>query len=315
MWRRTTHWVTSLFATLLTWMSVLIIPSEAKLPGFAWLFTFANSIQPACLILFLLLFPDGRFVPRWGAGVFVAFLLLDATSAVLGQSPLNPMRQPVLGLLIWMGTLITAFGFQIYRYLRVSGPVQRQQTKWVLYTLVILLVVFIPIVVTDAAPGSLAWLGARTASYLLNAAIVVATMYAILRYRLWDIDVVIRRTLVYAVLSVLLALTYLGAVLLLQGLLRGVTGDESPLVVVLSTLLAAAMAAPLRRRVQTAIDRRFYRRKYNAARTLAGFAASARDETDLERLSERLMAVVEDTMQPTSVALWLRRPDRAGHSS
>jgi hypothetical protein len=130
---------------------------------------------------------------------------------------------------------------------------------------------------------------------------------AMLRSRLWDIDVIIRRTLVYSALTGLLAGVYFGSVLALQTVLRGMTGEETPLVIVLSTLLIAALAAPLRRRVQAWIDRRFYRRKYDAARTLAAFGEQARDETDLGRLSERLRGVVEETMQPESVGLWLRK--------
>jgi hypothetical protein len=130
---------------------------------------------------------------------------------------------------------------------------------------------------------------------------------AILRYRLWDIDLIIRRTLIYSGLTAVLGLAYLGIVLVLQGVFQAVTGEgQSPLVVVLSTLAIAALFGPVRGRVQAGIDRRFYRRKYDAARTLAGFAATARDETDLGRLSQQLTGVVGETMQPDRVVLWLR---------
>jgi hypothetical protein len=131
---------------------------------------------------------------------------------------------------------------------------------------------------------------------------------AITRYRLFEIDVIIRRTLIYSALTGVLGVAYLGSVLVLENVFRALTGQgQSPLVVVLSTLAIAALFGPVRGRVQAGIDKRFYRRRYDAARTLAGFGASVRDETDLDRLSERLVGVVDDTLRPASVSLWLAR--------
>jgi hypothetical protein len=131
---------------------------------------------------------------------------------------------------------------------------------------------------------------------------------SILRYRLWDIDVIIRRTLIYSGLTAALVGVYLGSVVVLQALFQTLTGERQPqFVTVLSTLAIAALFGPLRRRVQDQVDRRFFRRKYDAAKIIAAFGASLRDETDLDRLAERLVSVVDETMQPQAAGLWLRR--------
>jgi hypothetical protein len=130
---------------------------------------------------------------------------------------------------------------------------------------------------------------------------------SILRYRLWDIDIIIRKTLVYAVLTALLALVYFGLVVLLQSIFETLSGQESPLVIVASTLVIAALFAPLRRRVQDLIDRRFYRRKYDAQQVLAQFADTVRDETDMDRLTAELQRAVQETLQPETVSIWLQR--------
>jgi len=146
-----------------------------------------------------------------------------------------------------------------------------------------------------------------TAIFLSLLLIPLSIGLAILRSRLWDIDILIRRTLVYSALSGLLALIYFGGVVVLQSLFRAVTGQgQNQLVTVVSTLAIAALFLPLRRRVQDVIDRRFYRKKYDAAKTLAAFAATCRDETDLDKLTASLIAVVQETMQPEHVSLWLR---------
>jgi hypothetical protein len=156
----------------------------------------------------------------------------------------------------------------------------------------------------EALRGQLAYMAWSTGLYLLAP---LAIAFAVLRYRLWDIDVIIRRTLVYSVLTAVLGLAYLGSVLVLQGVFQALTGEgQSPLVVVLSTLGIAALFGPVRGRVQAGIDRRFYRKKYDAARTLAGFGAGVREDLNLDGLETRLLGVVEETMQPATVSLWMK---------
>jgi len=210
---------------------------------------------------------------------------------------------------------------QVYRYMRVSEPVERQQTKWVVFglTAAISLTLAAAIVPAEAFP-TLLQPGISKVLYGLSVTTVVnlsllliplAIGVAILRYRLWDIDVLINRTLVYGSLTVTLALVYFGGVAATEAIFRAITGQEQQpqLAVVVSTLVIAVLFTPLRRRIQGFIDKRFYRRKYDARKTLEDFSATLRDETDLDALSDDLISVVSETMQPAHVSLWLH-PER-----
>ena len=261
-------------------------------------------------VLWLYLFPDGRPVPRrllWIVGPLVALFAalflailaakyLPAFTAIVNLTPvINRLAPAVVFPLIFL-----TLAAQTYRYLRVSGPVERSQTKWFLsgFLVAFALPSIISIFVTLPAEVD-------TIAFM---AIPLGIGVSVLRYRLWDIDVIIRKTLIYTVLTVLLALIYFGGVVLLQRLFGSLTGvAQSPLAVVVSTLVIAALFTPLRRRIQDTIDRRFYRKKYDAQRVLAQFALTARDETDLDALTAELASVVQATLQPERVSVWLHK--------
>ncbi len=267
------------------------------------------------IIAFYFIFPDGRLMPRWMLFPAAALMAHQSVMMLFPNTALDPATWPDAASLAYWALLFGLIGFvQVYRYRRVSTHAQRQQTKWVVFGMLLALVGALGAYVLTALglvlyPGLAPLALAQGTSYYPFLALVPLSIgVAILRSRLWDIDVIIRRTLIYSALTAVLAFTYFASVLVLEGVSRLFSGQEqNSVTVVLSTLAIAALFVPLRRRVQRAIDRRFYRRKYDAARTLAGFAAGARDETDLEKLSTRLVTVVDETMQPESVGLWLKR--------
>jgi hypothetical protein len=277
-----------------------------------------GSVSFLTLISIAYLFPDGHFVPRWTRWV----LLIPSVIILIYSSIWTGLPREIIELvelIIPLSLLGFGVGSQIYRYLRVSGPIERLQLKGVIVSLAFLLAV--GILFNIVAPNAQSFIDPATAYdliahmvfyYTFTFAIVgmiAAITFAVLRYRLWEIDVVIRRTTSYAIVTGLLALVYFGSVVVLQRVLSPVTGDSTA-AVVLSTLLIAALFLPLRRRVQDVIDRRFFRKKYDAEQVLAQFAATARDETDLDALTAELLRVIQETMQPEHVSLWLRPADK-----
>jgi hypothetical protein len=196
----------------------------------------------------------------------------------------------------------------VVRFRRARGE-ERQQIKWVAYGVALFTLAIVVVSIWPSLDRSVVGNVLFLVGFL---AIPSAMALAILKYRLYDIDVVINRTLVYGALSVTLALLYFGSIAVLQGAWIALTGQRSQLAVVASTLLIAALFNPVRHRIQAFIDRRFYRRKYDARKTLEAFSFKLRDETDLENLSGELVGVVEQTIQPAHVSLWLRdREERA----
>jgi hypothetical protein len=201
------------------------------------------------------------------------------------------------------------FATLVYRYRRVSTPLQRLQTKWVVYGFSLAIVFLVVGIGSFEMLPDIATANEQVANLLILLGFLLIPLsigIAILRFRLYDIDLIIRRTLQYTLLSGLLVLVYFGSILVLQNLVENLTGQQSPIVIVVSTLAIAALFNPLRLRVQAFIDRRFYRRKYDAEQALASFAATARDEVDLDDLQNQILTVVQDSLQPESLSLWLK---------
>jgi hypothetical protein len=274
------------------------------------LMAFFGSVS---FLLFFLLFPNGRFVPRWTRWILIFYAVHEASYYFFPNSVLNTDRSfPILDLVIILTFWCIGMGSQVYRYRRVSSPVQRQQTKWVVLGIVSAVLgaigfasplYSVPTFDQFGSPFTFVLEAGLTGSLLL---IPLSIGVALVHDRLWDVDIIINRTLIYGALTVSLTLLYFGGIAVLQRVFVVLTDQKSTLAVVASTLLIAALFNPLRRRIRAFIDRRFYRSKYNARKTLEAFSTKLRDETDLDALSDDLVGVVRETMQPAHVSLWLR---------
>ncbi len=328
VWRRSDDWMVMLVSlTLLSTAMLSTAPAfEAKVPML--ILALLAAFAEICQVALVYLFPNGRFVPRW---VWILLIPLFVWRPVIWGCDYLPnffalrrsgenffyIPQDAKDLSLFLVLLLVGIITQIYRYRYHSTPVQRQQTKWLLLggAFVILVVGSyvlalntLPMLRQAGAEALLMRLLSRTVTHLALMLILLTLTFSILRYRLWDIDRLIHRTLVYGTLTSVLVLVYFGCVIALQFLLRGFTGG-SELASVASTLAIAILFQPLRRRIQQGIDRRFYRSKYDTVRILEEFSAAVREEVDLTQLTEQLLKVVQETMQPASVSLWLRQPE------
>jgi hypothetical protein len=296
----------------------------------AWLQEWVWALGFCFIATFLfLLFPTGRLLTQrwcWVAGLSAISIALFILPLAIGSWKYRevlllknldqlPGVGPYLAIsyvgfvLLALCALASIFSL-ILRFQRVTGE-ERQQLKWFTYTGVLIVILFfggalLPVLlqlfhIDPTLPNVID----NVLQLIVSMFIPIALGIAILKHRLYDIDVIINRTLVYGTLTILLALVYFGLVTALQVLLRSLINTTNDIAIVGSTLAIAALFQPLRKRIQAIIDRRFYRRKYDAARTLAAFSATLRNEVDLAALSEQLVAVVEETMQPASVSLWL----------
>jgi PAS domain S-box-containing protein len=321
-----------LFVSEYAIVTLLAEPSSvpAMLPGgevMAWISSWLWVSFIGLFVFLALLFPDGRLPSsRWRPfGWLVGVVLVAGTVAVaiwpetaagfdlvnhpLGIEVATDTVNPVETILYALGLIAAA---SLLVRLRRSVGVKRQQVKWFAYAVAVLATsAILAYVVSESV--RVVWL--EWVSFMLVIASVVglpvAVGIAILRYRLYNIDLLLNRTLVYGALTAVLAAVYFGSIVLFQELFRAFTGQESQLAVVVSTLAIAALFTPLRLRIQSFIDRRFYRRKYDARKTLEAFSAKLRTETDLDALSSELIEVIKETMQPTRVSLWLKLPERA----
>jgi fumarate reductase subunit D len=289
-------------------------------------------------IYMILLFPDGRLPSRrwrplaWLAG---AVMVLASLGITIAPGPLEGhpgVRNPFgleghpwisdagIGIILLLPLCMLASAVSlVLRYRRSRGD-ERQQIKWIAFAASFVgMVYLITMVSSFIVPSGAAWFAGSTplwlellqyAALISLTAVPIAVGFAVLKYRLYEIDLLINRALVYGSLTVMLALVYFGGVAATQAIFRTLTGQEEQpqIAIVVSTLVIAALFTPLRRRNQALVDRRFYRRKYDARKTLDAFSTRLRDETDLEALNSELVGVVRETMQPKHLSLWLR-PD------
>src|SRR5712692_24217 len=286
-------------------------------PAWYWLVGGLELVAQVSVPTFFLLFPSGRFVPRWTRWSVLVFVLYEVwyvfqPSAYLGQLA-------GVSALVFAVQILGLVGLQVYRYRRVSTFRERQQTKWVVFGLVVALGGFALFLIIgslflppEVGNSPLAGLILTTVVNGFLLLIPISIAIAILRSRLYDIDTIINKALVYGGLSGILGALYAGLIIGLESLAGVITrqGSQQPVVLVVSTLAIAALFQPLRHRIQAIIDRRFYRRKYDAAKILAAFSATQRNVVDLDDLSKQLLAVVQETMQPEHVSLWLRPPEQ-----
>jgi hypothetical protein len=300
------------------------IPYDLAIARPEWMFIQRTYIYLASVgfLGLALLFPNGRLAPRWSLWPLLYLLVIFFPNSFMYGSRYDFSTWPigfriVLLFLFMLGFLIL---IPFYRYRHYFSFVERQQARWAVlgFIAAALGIALTMLTVTGLMPCSLNEMGepneiycdfAQGLGYGLSPMMIpIFIGVAILRSRLWDIDLIIRRTLIYSTLTLTLGVIYLGAVIALQNLMGGLTGERQPgIVTVISTLTIAALFTPLRRRIQSFIDRRFYRRKYNAEQALSTFAALARNETDLDQLKVNVVEVVEQTVQPEHASLWLVR--------
>jgi hypothetical protein len=322
-WRRSDDWMAMFTSLALVtfgasytffWFAMGRSQSPESLP-----LTLVQALGLGLSIIFYYLFPNGRFIPRWTRVLAIVYVAWALTWLIYPAANLLhwPFLLSYVVIVVFYGSGVLA---QIYRYRHVSDAIERQQTKLVVFGVTVTAIglsgfsLFRLLSPSILSPTLIDVVG-MPFIVLCELFVPVTIGIAILRYRLWEVDPIINRVLVYSLLTGILAGVYFGSIISLQALLRGLFHQTSEVAIVISTLFIGALFQPLRKRIQAIIDRRFYRRKYDAARTVAAFSATLRHEVDLNQLGEHLVAVVEETMQPAHVSPWLRPSEHDGPQS
>jgi hypothetical protein len=324
--RKSTDAFTLLVTLTILLLGVRMTPQSEELgiirpnlfPIVLWIYYLGTVLLATSLALF----PNGRFVPHWSWNYVLAVLVYAFGYFIFPGFRTGYLSNQLLVILSDLLLFGFGVGLQVYRYLRFSNPIERQQTKWVVYGIGIGFLglysyqaanYFFPFL-SGYTPGNLPVKLALRFFFTLSMVVAPVTLaLSIFRYRLFDIDLIIRRTLLYSSLTATLAAVYFGSILLLEVVWEGASPERSSIAIIASTLLSAALFNPLRRRIQGDIDRRFYRRKYDAEQALAEFAQAARSETDRKALTELLVQVTEKTVQPQFVGLWLNQAGPKGN--
>jgi hypothetical protein len=318
LWKARREWFHWFTALVLLFYPTSGLWEFTMVSRIAYGYVAASGVLWPIFLLFLYLFPNGQAFPRWTRWIMGGIALLHlafqsinlATIYGVGVNQFLLAMLSVFPLILGAGFLLILFS-QIYRYVRVSTRAEQAQIKW--FVTGVALMIFLSALIgwvtstSDNQAVNETGLGGDL-NQLLMLILPVAIGIGILRYRLYDIDLIIRRTLVYALLTAALAVTYFVSVIAIQQLIHPLTGEtgRSPVIIVISTLATVALFAPLRRRIQRQVDRRFYRPRYDAEETVQAFSNLLREEVNLEQLGGYLLSAVQETVQPQQIALWLR---------
>lgn len=314
-WYRSHTWFGLLLSLSVMLLVIMIDPGIITWTEFAYpttqpLINFLSFVSSS-LFLIWFFFPDGEITPRWLVWLIAFKVIHNFALSFLPGSFLDTSGSLSLHLGINYSLALLLAGVFIYRYRYSANRMQRQQIKWVVTAALFLITIYIIqevlfLQLETQTQRIVANFTVTSVFYLSVAMLALSIMFAVFRYRLFDIDAIIRRTVQYTAVSTVLIAIYYGSVILLQRLFTSTMGEQSPLIIVFSTLVTAALFNPLRTRLQTFVDRRFYRQKYDAQQILAQFAQTARDEVSLEVLTAELGLVVQETLQPDQIFVWIK---------